>query len=187
MRTKLDKTADTFIRLLEKYPYPKITIKMICDETPVNRSSFYYHFESKENLVEWICQRDFQKYSLPYFHIHTDNISAKSFFTYLKDKSAFYSKLATVNSGQLLQNCLAKAYSGAADTEEMVKEYGNPVHNDKLQIDIQVYHRYAAAGIASVILYWIENGMKIPIDQIATDLSIMLRNSLEDVRDNYLF
>jgi len=184
MIDKQNAIATTFCNLLLDYPYDKITIKSICDQTPVNRSSFYYHFESKEKLVEWICLQDFMKYCLPYFSIHTDNISTKSFFNYIKRKKAFYLPVAKVKDGQLLQNCLAVSYAKAA---LFVNEYGNLTKNELRKIDSRVYHRYSAAGIASVVLFWIQQEMAIPIEDIAYDLRVMLTNSLENVRDNYLY
>lgn len=49
-----------FIQLLNQKSYDKITVQDIIDLADVGRSTFYAHFESKEILLEAICQDLFQ-------------------------------------------------------------------------------------------------------------------------------
>jgi len=158
---------------------------MICIETPISRNSFYYYFENKEKLVEWICRYDFLKYCFPYFNITEANISSKSFFTYIKDNRSFYEAIYAYDSGMTLHKCLANVYSCAAEKDNLI-EYSHPVQNKLPRVNKEIYHAYCDNGIAAIVVLWIKGGMNKSIDIFARDLSIMLKNSLEDVRDKYL-
>ncbi len=46
--------------LMEKTPFEKIQIAQICDRCQMNRKSFYYHFEDKYDLVNWIFDAKFR-------------------------------------------------------------------------------------------------------------------------------
>ena len=46
--------------LLEK-PLSKITVNDITERCNINRQTFYYHFESITDLVEWTCLEDADK------------------------------------------------------------------------------------------------------------------------------
>ena len=46
--------AGSFKGLMQKYPFEKITIKMISDEAGIIRPTFYNHFRDKYDLLEWI-------------------------------------------------------------------------------------------------------------------------------------
>ncbi len=181
-----DHIADSFISLLQTNTYDNITIQMICNSTPTSRNTFYYYYDSKEKLVEWICCRDFMKYCFPYFKIQADNISVKSFFLYIKENRNFYKAVYRSDNGRLLRHCLEQAYSRGV-TKESIREYGcieaGPYH----KVDFRIFCRYSNCGIAAVVLFWIENDMKMPIEEVAKDLAIMLTNSLEFVRDHHLF
>ena len=46
---KMDKAL---IKLLDKKPFDYITVKEICQEAGVNRSTFYLHYENTVELLE---------------------------------------------------------------------------------------------------------------------------------------
>jgi len=181
-----DQIANSFITLLETKTYNNITIRMICDGVPTSRNTFYYYFDNKEQLVEWICCRDFMKHCFPFFNISADNVSTQSFFSYILKNKRFYFVIYEIEGGNLLRNCLNRAYDKAAEKEN-IGEFAHLANSNKKKIDIRVYRSYGNSGIAAVVIFWIGDGMKIPISDMAADLKVMLTNSLEEARDNYLF
>lgn len=180
------KIADTFIKLLESSPYSKISIKDICTATPTSRNTFYYYFEGKEAVVEWIASQHYLKYCLPYFKIKQDNIAAKSFFQYILDYRSFYTAIFKVDQGSLLQKCLRAAYDLGLEKQNVL-EYAKPVVSRNEKVDYHLCLCYCNAGTAAVVSSWIEGGMRIPIEKMARDLSMMMTNSLEEIRDHYLY
>ena len=48
--------SNSFKELMQKYPFEKITIKMITDAAHIIRPTFYNHFHDKYELVEWIFE-----------------------------------------------------------------------------------------------------------------------------------
>ena len=56
-RTKLW-IAAAMKRLMAKKPLDKIRVTEICREAEIERPTFYYHFQDKNDLVAWIFFRD---------------------------------------------------------------------------------------------------------------------------------
>ena len=51
--------ADSLKEQLKIEPLDKICIAEICDRCNLNRKSFYYHFEDKPNLINWIFDTEY--------------------------------------------------------------------------------------------------------------------------------
>ena len=61
-RVKKSRAAiyQAFISLLNQKSYESITVQEIIDLADIGRSTFYSHFETKETLLEELCQDLFQ-------------------------------------------------------------------------------------------------------------------------------
>lgn len=51
--------ADALKRRMQRTPLTKITVGDICESCDMNRKSFYYHFQDKDALVNWIFDTEF--------------------------------------------------------------------------------------------------------------------------------
>ncbi|MDU7944150.1 MAG: TetR/AcrR family transcriptional regulator, partial [Streptococcus salivarius] len=52
---------NAFLQLLNQKDYEAITVQEIIDLADVGRSTFYSHYESKELLLDELCQKLFQR------------------------------------------------------------------------------------------------------------------------------
>ena len=53
--TKKD-IALSFLKLLERKPFRKITVRNIVEECGINRTTFYYHYRDVYAIIEFICE-----------------------------------------------------------------------------------------------------------------------------------
>ena len=60
------KMDQAFLELLEKKDFAYITVKEICHEAGVNRSTFYLHYETKDDLLKE-CIEENNKRFIDYF------------------------------------------------------------------------------------------------------------------------
>ena len=51
----------SFLTILEKKPYPEISVKDICQEADIPRRTFYHYFESKEEVLETFIESIMQR------------------------------------------------------------------------------------------------------------------------------
>jgi len=183
IRRMRDDIRRALVALLNEYPYGKINIKMICDMVPTSRQTFYYYFDSKDHLTEWMIERDFMEHAFPLFSYHLGETGCQAFFTYISNNEQFYRRINQYNNGEFLKKCLVHVYDKSTD---LSSTFARPVTNNQKLVNQNVYRLYANNGIASVVVYWISDGMKIEIKDIARDLYLMIEKPLSFVRDNYL-
>ena len=48
--------ALAFLRLLDRKPFRKITVRNIVEECGINRTTFYYHYQDIYAIIEFICE-----------------------------------------------------------------------------------------------------------------------------------
>ena len=51
--------ASSLKELMKVQPFSQISVSDICDKCEMNRTSFYYHFKDKYDLVNWIYSTEF--------------------------------------------------------------------------------------------------------------------------------
>ncbi len=69
---------DAFTNLLKSKPYSDITIQDIIDEANIGRSTFYAHFETKDDLLNVLCKEIFD-------HVFSEHLSVESGHDFSKE------------------------------------------------------------------------------------------------------
>ena len=67
-RKTRDAICRAFASLLMKKSYARITVQDIIDEADVGRTTFYTHFETKDDLLKSLCTEIFE-------HVFSDDLS----------------------------------------------------------------------------------------------------------------
>lgn len=83
--------ADGLKQLMEHKPFAKISVGDICDTCHMNRKSFYYHFQDKYDLVNWIFYTEFV-HTLNYCPDDKGWQHLNAVCSYFYDNKKFYSK-----------------------------------------------------------------------------------------------
>ncbi len=163
------------INLLNKKEYEYISIKEICSQAGVNRSTFYLHYETKDDLLKE-CIEETNKRFIDYFaqenksfleKLNSLDLNELYFITpeYLKpyllfikdNKNVFY---ASLNQPYLME--VNKKYSS------LYKYIINPILNKfnvpEQEKEYMVY--FYIKGILAIVDEWIKKGCKDDIDFI---------------------
>ncbi|MCG7419543.1 TetR/AcrR family transcriptional regulator [Macrococcoides goetzii] len=149
----------SFIQLMEHHRFRDITIKMICEESNINRSTFYAYFEDKYALLD----------SMIDFHIHnieqfmTDNLNnlkdeedkrpyvekyLKETFQYIFDNKQFFKILLTLHPAQNFTQKLLSSWR---------ENYLN-VLNNTISLNYPDYFvSYTIGGQFGILYFWLQN------------------------------
>lgn len=164
-----------FLKLLNKSPLNKISVKDIVDECGINRSTFYYHFEDIHSLLVEILQLETEKI----LDIKDSDFSWKDAFIQStsfarENKKAIYHIYHSLNR-EYLDKYL---YSVIGHYLEVVikrelKDY--MIKDSDINIMIDIY-KFALVGM---IYTWLESGMAKDYDEIASRMYELIGDNIK--------
>lgn len=170
---------EALILLLEKKDYPFITVKEICEKAGVNRSTFYLHYETIDDLlaecIEYVGSKISAKFNSEVINIKTIKtcpleelvlVSPKYLVPYLefvKENKTVY-KVAQSQPNVLREEQIVKHLNNNL-FEPILDRFNVPKHE-------QIYLiKFYLSGMGAVIMEWIKNNCKDPIETIVNILT----------------
>lgn len=83
--------SDGLIALIKIHPFNKINIKMLCDESLISRQTFYSLFDSKEEVIDYILTKQFERYYIKLQESQNIDIQkiTSLFFEWAKENEEF--------------------------------------------------------------------------------------------------
>ena len=164
---------EALLNLLEKKEFEFITVKEICEKAGVNRTTFYLHYESMEDLliesIEMITKRFYQTFNNETLNINSLKkdelflINDKYLIPYLnfiKENKKIYKLIH--NKPQLF------------NTKESFYKLYNDIFSkilDRYQVwtyEQEYIFSYFSFGLVAIIDKWIENNCEDDIEMIAS-------------------
>lgn len=167
---------DALSRLLEKKRFENITVQEIIDEANVGRSTFYAHFETKDDLLKEMCTDIFQ-------HIFNDRLPQEADHDYSTGSPNLELKLGHIlyhlresksnlkgilggESGELFV-CFLKKY-----LRELFGRY-KEVFSSEIPEDFLLHH--LSASFAETVKWWMLEDTKHSPEEVASYFMAMIR------------
>lgn len=182
--TKMDKA---FLALLEQKDFAYITVKEICAKAKVNRSTFYLHYETLEDLLSESVEYMNEQF-LSYMKHNTDNFMAsiqkcpidelflitpqylKPYLNYIKENKRLF--LTVMKNASILR--LEDSY------DKMFRFVFMPIL-ERYQVPME-YRKYLMAfyvhGLMAILTQWLKNDCKDTVEQIMDIMQRCIRNKL---------
>lgn len=175
-----------FMELLEKKDFEYITVKEICAQAGVNRSTFYLHYDNIGDLMAESIRLMNEQF-LSYFKsqntsiadiLHSDSneklilISPKyivPYLTYVKEHRRLYAtaiaKTSALNLGDTYERMFKHIFS------PIMERFGIAQDERKYFAEFYIH------GIIAIITVWLKNDCEMPIDRL---MSIIIKCAMHD-------
>ena len=165
--------------LLEK-PLSKITVNDITERCDINRQTFYYHFESITDLVEWTCLEDADKVLKDKATYKTWQDAFLAIFDLMKKDRPFIMNIYHSVSLEVLLTYLYKIVYPIIYkvVDEKSKGYIINEENKKFITDFYKY------SFVAIVLKWIKEDMKEDPKTIIHKISLMTNGTIENALNN---
>ena len=146
---------DAFTRLLEKKSYSNLTVQEIIDEADIGRSTFYAHFETKDELLKAMCTDIFD-------HVFSHEIMSEEHHDF-SDRDSFQDHITHILCHlQEKQQSIKGIFSGECGEIFMryLKEYMYQVFGRQLTDGGDIPREYrlnhAVSSFAETVRWWLK-------------------------------
>ena len=177
MTKHLFRTA--LIELMQEKPFHKITIKEICEQADLNRTTFYLHYTDQTALLNEIItlmEEDMAKcISSPGGRDNTQK-RLEQYLKYVKDNASIYYTLMSSDDNGGARTRIIRDILG--DIKSSLPKLGGPKEN-------RYIYRFIIDGSISMILTWINSGFDLSIEELARlifNLGDITREKMESLR-----
>lgn len=145
---------DVFTRLLEEKDLQKITIKEICEEAHINRSTFYNHFEDVYGVLEkmWEFHRMNMGYLFRNSHSKSRRKNLKQILECIKDNELFYRVS--------FHSPIFSEISSGFEIVFMSHEISGTCLKEKYEME------FMKQGFLMTISYWLDMDCNLSIDDL---------------------
>lgn len=164
---------DAFVTLLKKNSYEKISVKEIIDEANVGRSTFYSHFETKDDLARQICNDLFEhifSHVIPPCSTHNFSEVPQSAETrithilyHLRDKRQYYMGIIEYDDGVLFLRFFREymLHKIVIKTTGPYREFLQRVPEDFMVSSL-------TSSFIGMVRWWFKNNMQQPPEAVAS-------------------
>lgn len=160
-----DKIEKAVFVLLKKRGYDKFSIKDVCAEAGINRSSFYAHYEDINDMMialEGRLSKKLQKIWQPSnpATVFDQNVFIE-FFTFIAEHKEFYKAFLKSNSTSFVAGDMLKKH------KTLFKQFQSGKNFNYSDSEIDYHLHWFGGGLKAISGRWIQNDCKETPEQMA--------------------
>ena len=183
MESKKELTRDlltaSFRELLMKFPFDKITIKMITDGAGVIRPTFYKHFQDKYELIESIFQTEISDKIQVLIDNNMEHEVLNLLCRCLEKDRTFYKKIYSIQGPNSFENLMADyIYSVFLS---LLNKYSFKAPSRLRVISKESVARFYTFSLADSLKCWLLEDIPYTSDELCEAYDYMIRNSIFDL------
>ena len=171
--------SESFKEIATTKPIEKITIKEITDKAGVIRPTFYNHFQDKYELLEWIVQTELIDPMDPMIDRGQLKESVVDALTVMSREKEFFIKAVRLEGQNSFKEILVQKV-----TELILKKLDAKKIEEKIVYPWLTPQRAAeffASTFCYAVIEWVEDGMKVPIEDVVNIFVFLMVNSPVDM------
>lgn len=164
------------VDLMKKEPYEKIFVKDIIDAAEIGRSTFYAHFETKEDLAQSMCFSLFDHVFAEHVNVcQTHDYSEKPptleykiahIFYHLRDKRQYYIGIINYDEGRLF----IKFFSDYIEQNlDMVIKSNTP-----MTIPLDFFKNHLSYTLIGALQWWLKGKMQVAPEVVAEYIATVM-------------
>ena len=184
MEKKVELTKDllavSFTELMNKYPFDKITIKMITDGAGVIRPTFYNYYQDKIELLQECVENSLFVPLRDLVEINMGKEAFKMLILKMEGNIKFYRNAFKISQSQYFKDMFVE------NIRQLIMSYFEKNHTNIQNINVETVSKFYALSITSVLYYWlVDGGDNISGEELFKAYDFFISNTIFDVIEKY--
>lgn len=179
LRVKKTKKAiqDAFKEMICTMEIQNITVKAISEKAQINRKTFYYHYETIEDLISELMQEILEDYhsktdQLPKGRSH--EVANRLFFEYFSSQEEYVQRIFCHPAyHELCQQLFDASYYHSLDDHHPYRRFSIEKQNI-----IQTFYRSTTLDIYR---QWVSDGKKMPLEELIELSNQLICHGVSDI------
>lgn len=151
------KIAYALKELMQVMPFEKITISNITEKCDIHRQTFYYHFQDRYELLDWLLNMELVSNFVN--DLTYDNLEEKFYdmLNTIYNDRKFYHNAVKINMTDVF------TYFSRLSTKQFLALVDKTIEENKLNssnISHKAVAEFFGFGLGGMIISWIDQGMK---------------------------
>ena len=174
-----------FGKLLSKKNYNKITVQEIIDEANIGRTTFYAHFETKDDLLKELCEELFGHIidsALDCTHTHglysNANVPESIFchlLQHLQENDNNILELLSCESNDIFLRYFKSCLSELSRTQ-----FGDSITQNRNDVPADFLINHISGSFVEMVLWWINGGLKYEPEQLDQYFRYVLKPAVQE-------
>lgn len=152
------KLAGALKELMNTMPFDKITVSDITEKCYIHRQTFYYHFQDRYELLDWLIYDELLSPLMDDFNLDTMYDKFYDMFTTMSNDKKFYQNAIKINSDDLNRFISSIAIKQLIEVMKNIKK-SIGIENTYNNSD-ESTAEFFGYGISGVTIAWVQKGMK---------------------------
>ena len=159
---------NSLIEILAKKPIHEITIKEVCDNADINRSTFYRHYNTPHALLDEIYDNMYADIMAITTKYRNESFNSAELLTQILTYCEENRKLCLVLLSENGELKIGKSFSERITQSVIISP---EVNSSELQMYVV---QFVAAGMANFIWTWLKNENRLPAKTVARGVSTLI-------------
>lgn len=159
------KIAAALKELMQTTPFEKITVSDISNKCEMHRQTFYYHFQDRYELLDWLLYNEIISKLVDNFSYETMEENFLAIFNTMYNDKKFYQNAVKINMGDVY-SYLSKVATN--QFEKIINDIIKKNNLNTLNNNHTAVAEFFGFGLGGVIISWISKGMKETPEEMAS-------------------
>ena len=151
-----------FSQLLSKESYHKITVQDIIDTANIGRTTFYAHFETKDDLLKSLCV-DLFDHIISSAQVEQHKLTPNSVFCHLLKHLEADPNLLTLLSSE--NNEIFLSYFKAS-LSELIRQQFHFEEREDLKLPVDFLYHHISSSFVEMIRWWLKDNLETSPEEL---------------------